>query len=176
MGTRTYPRCIRYGAPEENHGERIRTKSCSGYVALLCDFIDKEPSSYEEAKDQKEWKDAMIEEYQSIMKNDVWDVVPRPKGKSIVTSKWICKIKHAADGSIEKYKARFVARGFYQKEGVDYEETFAPVARYTSIRTVLALAAVTKWKIHQNGCQDCFLEWCSRRGSVCRTATGFSDT
>ena len=66
----------------------------------------------------------MIEEYQSIMKNDVWDVVPRPKGKSVVTSKWIYKIKHAADGSIEKYKERFVARGFSQKEGVDYEETF----------------------------------------------------
>ena len=91
----------------------------------------------------------MIEEYQSIMKNDVWDIVPRPEGKSVVTSKWIYKIKHAADGSIEKYKARFVAQGFSQKEGIDYEETFAPVARYTSIRSVLALVAVMKWKIHQ---------------------------
>ena len=54
----------------------------------------------------------MIEEYQSIVKNDVWELFPRPKGKSIVTSKWIYKIKHAAYGSIEKYKARFVARGF----------------------------------------------------------------
>ena len=86
-------------APEENHRERKRTRSRFGYVALLCDFIDKEPSSYEEVE---EWKDAMIEEYQLIMKNDVWVVVPRPKGKSIVTSKWIYKIKHAADGSIEK--------------------------------------------------------------------------
>ena len=79
----------------------------------------------------------MIEEYWSIMKSDVWDVVPRLKGKSIVTSKWIYKIKHAAYGSIEKHKARFVARGFSQKEGIDYEETFAPIARYTSIRLVL---------------------------------------
>ena len=76
----------------------------------------------------------MIEEYQFIMKNDVWDVVPRPERKFVVTSKWIYKIKHAADGSIEKYKARFVARGFSQKEGIDYEETFALVAKYTSIR------------------------------------------
>ena len=66
-----------------------------------------------------------------------------------MTSKWIYKIKHATDGSIEKYKAIFVACGFSQKEGIDYEETFAPVARYTSIRLVLALAAVMKWKIHQ---------------------------
>ena len=94
------------------HKERKRTLSYSGYVALLCNIIDKEPSNYEEAVEKKEWKDAMIEEYQSIMKNDVWDVVPRPEGKSIVTSKWIYKIKHAADGSFEKYNARFVARGF----------------------------------------------------------------
>ena len=94
------------------HRERKRTRSYSNYVALLCDIIDKEPSNYEEATEKKEWKDAMIEEYQSIMKNDVWDVVPRPERKSVMTSKWIYKIKHAADGSIEKYKAIFVARGF----------------------------------------------------------------
>ena len=90
----------------------------------------------------------MIEEYQSIMKNDVWDVIPRPEGKSVVTSKWIYKIKHVADDSIEKYKARFVAHGFSHKEGIYYEETFAPISRYTSIRLVLALATVTKWKVH----------------------------
>jgi hypothetical protein len=82
----------------------------------------------------------MIEEYQSIMKNDVWDIVPRPKGKSVVTSKWIYKIKHATDGSVEKYKARFAARGFSHVEGIDYEETFSFVARYTSIRMIIALA------------------------------------
>ena len=114
----------------------------------MCDFIDKEPSNYEEAVERKEWKDEMIEEYQSIMKNDVWDVVPRPEGKSLVTSKWIYQIKHDAYDSIEKYKAIFVACGFSQKEGIDYEETFAPVARYTSIKSVLALATVMKWKIH----------------------------
>ena len=83
------------------------------------------------------------------MKNDGWDVVPRPKGRSIVTSKWIYKIKHAADVNIEKYKARFVARGFSQKEGIDYEETFALVARYTSIRSVLAMVAMMKLNIYQ---------------------------
>ena len=78
----------------------------------------------------------MTEEYQSIIKNDVWEIVPRPKSKDVVSSKWLYKIKHAADGTIEKYKARFVACGFSQKEGIDYEETFAPVARYTSLRTI----------------------------------------
>jgi hypothetical protein len=93
--------------------------------------------------------DAMIEEYQSIIKNDVWEVVPRPKNKDVVSSKWIYKIKHAADEGIEKHKARFVARGFSQKEGIDYEETFAPVSRYTSIITIISLAAKMKWKLHQ---------------------------
>ena len=82
---------------------------------------------------------------------------PRLEGKSIVTSKWIYKIKHVVDGSIEKYKARFVAHGFSQKERIDYEENFAPVAKYTSIVSVLALAAVTKWKIHQMDVKTTFL-------------------
>jgi hypothetical protein len=93
--------------------------------------------------------DAMTEEYQSIINNDVWEVVPRPKNKDVVSSKWIYKIKHAADRSIEKHKARNVACGFSQKKGMDYEETFAHVARYTSIRTIIALAAKLKWKLHK---------------------------
>jgi hypothetical protein len=107
----------------------------------VSNIIDAKHSSYEEVVEKKVWQDAMIEEYQSIMKNDVWDIVPRPKEKSVVTSKWLYKIKHATDGSIEKFKARFVARGFSQKEGIDYEETFAPVERYTSIRATMAIAA-----------------------------------
>ena len=99
----------------------------------------------------------MIEEYSSIMKNDVWEVVPRPTGKSIVTSIWLYKIKHVVDGGMEKCKAIFVARGFTQKEGVDYDETFAPVARYNTIRTIISLAAVFKWKLHQMDVKTAFL-------------------
>ena len=69
-------------------------------MALLCDIIDREPSTYEEASENKEWRDAMIKEYQSIMKNDVWEIVLRPKKDFVVTSKWIYKIKHVANGSI----------------------------------------------------------------------------
>ena len=115
------------------------------------------PTSYEDVARQQVWKDAMMEEYQSIMKNNVWDVVPRPKGKSVVTFKRLFKIKHAVDGSIEKYKARFVARGFSQKEGIDYDETFAPVARYTSIKTIISLASVLGWKLHQMDVKTTFL-------------------
>ena len=82
----------------------------------------------------------MVEEYVSIMKNDAGEIVSRPEGKSVVTSKWLYKIKYVADGSIEKYKARFVARGFSQVEGIDYDETFAPVDRYTSIRAIISIS------------------------------------
>ena len=99
----------------------------------------------------------MIEEYQSIMKNKVWEIVPRLKNKDGVSYKWLFKIKHVVDGSIEKYKARFVTRGFSQKEGTNYEETFAPVARYTSIRTIIALAVKIKWKMHQMDVKTAFL-------------------
>ena len=74
-----------------------------------------------------------------------------------MTSKWIYKIKHAVDGSIEKYKAQFVVHGFSQKEGIDYEETFTLVARYTSIRVIRALAAKLGWKLHQMDVKTVFL-------------------
>jgi hypothetical protein len=90
----------------------------------------------------------MMEEYQSIMKNDVWEIVPRPEGKSVVTSKWVYKIKHAVDGSIDKYKARFVARVFSQHDGEDYDEMFAPVSIYTSIRAIISLATSMGWNLH----------------------------
>ena len=103
-------------------------------------IIDTKPSCHGEATGQQVWQDAMTEEYQYIMKNDVWDIVSRPKGKSVVISKWIYKIKHATDGSVEKYKAIFVARIFAQVKGVDYEETFAHVFQYISICMIIALA------------------------------------
>ena len=75
----------------------------------------------------------------------------------MVSLKWIYKIKHDVDGSIEKYKARFMARGFSQKEEIDYEENFSPIARYTSIRTIMALASMMKWDLHQMDVKTTFL-------------------
>jgi hypothetical protein len=83
---------------------------------------ESEPSNFEEATHRHVWRDAMMQEYNSIMKIDVWEVVPRPEGKSVVTSRWLYKLKHVAYGSIENYKALFVARGFSQFEGVDLLE------------------------------------------------------
>ena len=106
------------------------------------------PSSFQEAAQEPTWVDSMVEEYDSIVRNSTWEIVPRPVGKSVVGSRWIYKVKHAVDGSVEKYKERFVARGFSQIKGIDYEETFALVACYSSIRTILALLGKMGWHIH----------------------------
>jgi hypothetical protein len=129
----------------------------SSYMALMSELIEAEPSSFQEASEQQVWRDAMMEEYSSIMKNDVWEVVPRPEEKSVVGSRWIYKIKHVADGSVDKFKARFVAKGFSQKEGIDFSETFAPVERYSSIRAVISIAAELGWQIHQMDVKTTFL-------------------
>eukprot|EP00253_Pinus_taeda_P004513 PITA_04513 len=85
------------------------------------------------------WVDAMVEEYDSIVQNSVWDVVLRPEDKLVVSSHWIYKVKKATNGTVEKHKAIFVARGFLQVEGIDYDETFAHVARIDSYFTRLGL-------------------------------------
>jgi hypothetical protein len=147
----------KYGVLKGTMRHVKRPKSFSSYMALMCDLLEKEPTCFEESIQKKEWEDAMTEEYQSIIKNDIWEIVPRPNSKDVVSSRWLFKIKHVADGSIEKYKARFVARGFSKKERIDYEETFAPIARYTSIRTIISLVAKMKWKLHQMDVKTTFL-------------------
>src|SRR6185436_5884501 len=87
-----------------------------------------EPSSYHEAANIPEWQAAMTEELAALERTCTWDIVPLPSHAVPITCKWVFKIKTKSDGSIERYKARLVARGFQQTQGLDYDETFAPVA------------------------------------------------
>eukprot|EP00253_Pinus_taeda_P002546 PITA_02546 len=100
------------GPPKRVNRESVPPERFCNYVAKATSIIDSEPTSYEEASSQEVWREAMVEEYAPIIKNNVWEVVPRPEGKSVMNSRWLYKIKQVADGSIEKLKARFVARGF----------------------------------------------------------------
>jgi hypothetical protein len=92
-------------------------KKFSNYVALMSSIIDAKPSSYEEATGEQVWQDAMVEEYNSIMKNDVWEIVSRPVGKSVIDSRWLYKVKHAIDGNIEKYKAQVHSKRILLERG-----------------------------------------------------------
>ena len=91
------------------------------------------------------------------MKNQAWNLVELPDGRKPVGCRWVFKIKHNADGPIERYKARLVAKGYSQEEGTDYEETYSPLARYTSICSVLAIANQSDLELHQMDVQTAFL-------------------
>jgi hypothetical protein len=145
------------GEPKSQIRESGPLVRLGAYLALVTSIKDSKPQTFAQAVDHQVWREAMVEKYDSIVRNDVWDVVPRPVGKSVVTSRWLYKTKITADGSVEKHKAPFVARGFSQIEGVDYDETSAPVARYTSIRTIIAIAADMGWRIHQMDVKTAFL-------------------
>ena len=87
----------------------------------------------------KQWEHATIEEYESIIKNNTWELTELPPNRQPIGCKWTFKIKYGPDGGISRYKARLVAKGYSQVQGVDYNETFAPVARFTTIRAILSL-------------------------------------
>ncbi|KAK1652815.1 hypothetical protein QYE76_070620 [Lolium multiflorum] len=100
---------------------------------------------------------AMAEEIAALERTGTWDLVSPPPGVRPITCKWVYKIKTRSDGSLERYKARLVARGFQQEHGRDYDETFAPVAHMTTVRTLLAVASVRRWSVSQLDVQNAFL-------------------
>eukprot|EP00253_Pinus_taeda_P021836 PITA_21836 len=95
----------------------------------MTELVDTKPSSFEEVVEKPIWVDEMVEEYKSIVKKNVWEVVLRPAKKLIVGSRWIFMENHAIDISIEKYKAKFVSKGYSQVDEIDDEDTFDHVAR-----------------------------------------------
>lgn len=122
--------------------------------------LDGEPTTLKEAQMSEEWpkwQDAIKEEYKSLEKNKVFELVPRPERTKTIKNKLVFKIKRAADGSVDRYKARLVAKGFLQKANIDYQETFAPVASLTTIRIVLALAVQLSMKLFQIDVKTAFL-------------------
>jgi hypothetical protein len=122
-------------------------------------FLEK-PQNIEEAltcENSKEWECAMQEEYDSLMANNTWTLVPLPVGRKPVSYKWVFKIKQGANGEVEHYKAKLVARGFTQTYKVDYNETFVPIAKFTSIHCILALAALEDMESHQMDVKTTFL-------------------
>ncbi|RVW57098.1 Retrovirus-related Pol polyprotein from transposon TNT 1-94 [Vitis vinifera] len=115
------------------------------------------PNTIQEALKISEWKKAVQDEIDALEKNGTWTITDLPVGKRPVGCKWIFTIKYKADGSVERFKARLVARGFTQSYGIDYQETFAPVAKLNTIRILLSLAVNQDWCLQQLDIKNAFL-------------------
>ncbi|KAI5321488.1 hypothetical protein L3X38_030559 [Prunus dulcis] len=125
------------------------------YVCNISRLV--EPSSYEHACHDPQWVAAMNSELQALEDSHTWSLVPLPPGHRPIGSKWIFRIKYHYDGSIDRYKARLVAQGFNQREGIDFTDTFAPVAKLITVRCLLTVAAARQWSLHQMDVQNAFL-------------------
>lgn len=110
-----------------------------------------------EALDNPKWIEAMNEEMGALQRNSTWELVPLPEGKKTIGCKWVYTVKLKADGSIDRYKAGLVAKGYTQKYGVDYQETFAPVAKLDTVRVLISLAANRDWPLKQFDVKNAFL-------------------
>jgi hypothetical protein len=107
-----------------------------------------QPTSFKEVAKEPHWVQAMNQEIESIEKNKTWDLVDLPRHKKSIGIKWVYKTKLNEKGQIEKHKARLVAKGFSQQPGIDYGETFSPVARLDTVRTLLSIASQQKWQVY----------------------------
>jgi hypothetical protein len=161
------------GTPENNSPPQqniinthwMRTRGKAGiykpklpYIGLTEELKeDKEPESVREAQVRPEWKEAMDAEYKALMNNKTWTLVPFHGQENIIDSKWIYKTKYKADGTIERRKARLVARGFQQTAGLDYDETFSPVVKASTVRIILFIVVHLNWEVRQLDINNAFL-------------------
>jgi hypothetical protein len=119
-----------------------------------------ELASFSEAlhsSDRDEWMTVMQEEMSSMDKNNVWELVDLLLGRKTIGNKWVLKVKHKADGLIDRYKLRLVAKGYTHQEGIDYEDTFSPVMRFSSIRLILSIVAKLDLELFQMDVTTAFL-------------------
>ncbi|GJU34759.1 putative RNA-directed DNA polymerase [Tanacetum coccineum] len=125
-----------------------------------------EPTTYQEAVKDSRWIEAMNQEIEALNRNNTWEITdpplpyttpPPPQHKQAIGSKWVWKVKYKSNGDIERFKARVVAKGFNQKEGIDYDETFSPVVKIVTVRCVLSIAIKNKWSLFQLDINNAFL-------------------
>ena len=143
--------------PEKIH-KVTNTAVTSSFTCLMAQTLDlTEPRSFKEAVTKKEWVKAMNEELEALEMNNTWEITELPPGKTPIGCKWLHRIKYCPDGSVDRYKSRLVVLGNKQKYGEDYAETFAPVAKMATVRSLLAVASVCEWHVHQMDVKNAFL-------------------
>lgn len=140
---------------ETSEVELVESEEEALVEALLAET--EEPTNYKEAAVHQDWIDAMDKEMQSILKNETWELVKLSTGKKPIGLKWVYKLKRNSDGEVVKHKARLVGKGYVQKQDIDFEEVFAPVARLDTVRLLMAYAANNGWKIHRLDVKSAFL-------------------
>src|SRR3954469_16813332 len=149
---------LRYRTMEDLLGDQptpgLASRDLEAQLQLVCE--DGEPRSFAEAKGDAAWRAAMQLEMDAVKTNRTWELADLPRGHRAITLKWVFKLKRDEAGVIVKHKARLVARGFLQQEGVDFDDAFAPVARMESVR-LLALAAQEGWRVHHMDVKSAFL-------------------
>ena len=147
-------RSDRSRAPPERFG-----KSYSHAVqSTLKNFI--EPENFENAinsEQEDKWLEAMKTEIESLNETQTWDLVPKEKGQNIIPGRWVYKIKHDSNGNIDKFKARYVAKGFKQIEGIKYSDTFAPTSKPETFKILLALSAIENFFLKQMDVKAAYL-------------------
>lgn len=161
-------------------GNRTRSKSEAPAIIAIGEalMVKGIPETVEQAMnstDAEKWKAAMMDEMESLEKNSTWKLVDLPPHQKAISNKWIFQIKLKTDGTVDRYKARLVVKGCFQKFGVDYEETFAPVTRYESVRILLSIATAKNYEIHQFDIKTAFLHGDIDRVIYMHQPKGFDD-
>jgi histone deacetylase 1/2 len=163
-------------------GVKTPKEHTDGIVAWLAACVahsTSDPSAeqrhYRAALGVPHWRPAMEQEYEALVKNNMWRLIALPAGLNVIDCKWVFKVKRCANGTIERYKARPVAKGFKQCYGLDYEDTFSPVVKPTTICILLSLAVTRGWFIRQLDVQNAFLHGVLEEEIFMRQPLGFED-
>ncbi|KAK1661183.1 hypothetical protein QYE76_049342 [Lolium multiflorum] len=144
-------------------------------LSAVDSVTDVVPTTFRQAMQDPQWRAAMSDEYQALVNNNTWSLVPRPPRANIVTGKWIFRQKFHSDGTLARNKARWVVRGYSQRPGIDYEETFNPVVKPATIRLVLHIAVSSSWPIRQLDVKNAFLHGSLDEVVYCQQPPGFVD-
>nr|GEZ46660.1 ribonuclease H-like domain-containing protein [Tanacetum cinerariifolium] len=154
----------------------VRTNRHTERLNLYVSFVPPLPKSYRDAFSDYNWQNAMRDEYSALIKNKTWVLVPRPTDTNIVRCIWLFHHKYLGDGTLSRYKARLVANGSTQLEGVDVDETFSPIIKPGTIQAVLSLAISRHWPIHQLDVKNAFLHGDLSKTVYMHQPPGFQDS